>query len=238
MPRLRPWLLIFALLPDLLIGVAAADEPPTVDEVLEVLEAEPPATQVQGWAVAEARADPEAAVRLVKDARARGALPLVRVRGRFDQGEGTRWDHLNLQDHRDEDTEFVLDLWLEWDLGDLASGPDVLRAVRESRELVELRQAIVAHVTITYFDRKRLRAEELLASEDEPALRTLERRLRLQELDATLDGLTGGRWTAALFRSPQPGGAAAAESAREPTGQDPDPGLRVPVHPADRPPDP
>ena len=241
MPRLRPGMLICALLPDLLVPAAASAQEVgdrlSLEDVLGVLEELPPATRVQGWAVAEARADPEAAGRLVKDARARGALPLVRVRGRFDQGEGTRWDHLNLQDQRDEDSGLTLDLWLEWDLGDLASGPDVLRAVRESRELVELRHAVIAHVTITYFDRKRLRAEELLAPPNEPVMRSLERRLRLQELDATLDGLTGGRWTASLPLSPQPGGPAAAESARERTGQHPDPGLRLPVHPADRPSD-
>jgi hypothetical protein len=219
MLRPRPWMLICALLPDLLVGGALAADPPSLEELLEVLEDEPAPTQVQGWAVAEARADPEAAARLVTDARARGALPLVRVRGRFDQGEGTRWDHLNLQDHRDEDSGLVVDLWLEWDLGDLASGPDVLRAVRESRELVELRQAIVAHVTITYFDRKRLRAEELLAPEDEPVLRALERRLRLQELDATLDGLTGGRWTAALSRHLEASDAVSVEPASDKTPQ-------------------
>jgi hypothetical protein len=183
------------------VSVAVAEGPPgslTFDEVLEILEVEPPVSEARRWAIEEARVEPETAARLVRDARGRGALPIIRLRGRFDQGQGTRWDHLNLQDRRDEDTDLTLDLWFEWDLGDLASGPDLLRAVRESRQLVELRQAVVAHVTITYFDRRRLRAEELLAPPDESIMRALDRRLRLQELDATLDGLTGGRWTRAL----------------------------------------
>ncbi len=249
MTTFRRLALACLLLPDLLLaGVALAGEPasveaavavgpePALDRILAVLEAEPSVADAQRWAVGQARADPAAAVRLVSDARLRGALPLVRVRGRFEQGEGTRWDHLDLQDVRDEDRDVTVDLWLEWDLGDLASGPDVLRAVRESRELVELRQAVVNEVTIAYFDRRRLRAEELLAPADEPVVRALDRRLRLQELDATLHGLTGGRWTEALSEAseepPEP------ESEREPSGEDPDPGLRVPVHPADRPPDP
>jgi len=204
MPRSRRWLLTCLFVPDLLFGAAAlADEAPpgvSFEEVLEVLEAEPSVSTVRAWAIAEARVDPESAARLVRDARARGALPMVRVHGRLDRGQGTRWDHLDLQDQRDQDTDLQLDLWMEWDLGDLASGPDVLRAVREVRELLELRQAIVSHLTITYFDRRRLRAEELLAASDESLVRALERRLRLQELDATLDGLTGGRWTAAVRR--------------------------------------
>lgn len=248
-PRLL--LLLPATLPGLFIPAAvAAEPPPPVEEsgpsdvasVMSLFADEPAVDVVQRWATREAMLEPERAASLVRDARARGALPLIRLRGRYKDSSGQNWDELNLLDGRDKDSDYTLDLWLEWDLADLASGPDLLRSVREGRELTELRQAIVHQVTITYFDRRRLLAEGVLAAADEPIVQALRRRLRVEELNATLDGLTGGRWSRSLPPPTEPAGpddaVLAEESQREPTGEDPDSGLRVSVHPADRPADP
>jgi len=227
--------------PPALAGDAASPASPPrtdVDAVLASFDDEPPVELVQLWATGEAMADPARAARLVRDARARGALPLIRLRGRYKDSAGQSWDELNLLDSRDKDSDYTLDVWLEWDLADVASSVDLMRSVREGRELVELRQAILHQVTIAYFDRRRLLCEERLASPQEPLAEGLERRLRVQELNATLDALTGGRWSRSLPPRPEPATTpdvvVAQESQRESTGEDPDPGLRVPVHPADR----
>ncbi|MEE2828581.1 MAG: hypothetical protein VX498_05305 [Myxococcota bacterium] len=218
---------------------------PEIDELLSLFEFEPPVGQVQSWAVERAGAAPERALVLLRDARARGALPLIRLRGRYEDQSGTKWDELNLMDSRDRDSEYTLDLWLEWDLSELASNSDALRAVREGRALAELRQAVVHQVTVAFFDRRRLLAEQHLARSDERIEETVLRRLRVQELTATLDGLTGGRWSEALAETAGVSSSSdptrdpvATEADSDPQGEDPGPGLRVPVHPVDRSSDP
>jgi len=193
---------------------------------LAAFEGEPTVAQVQGWAVDHARLSPFEATRLVRQARLRGALPTVRLHARYRSSSSTEWDELDLVDGRDLDNDLSINLWLEWDLAELAAGVDMARALRESRARLELRHAVVSQVTTDYFDRRLICAEDGLSGNDDAAV-IIGRRLRVQELDATLDGLTGGRWSRALRSD---------SSAR--SGEDPHPGLRVPVHATDRPPDP
>tara|TARA_Y100001968_G_scaffold323756_1_gene361957 strand:- start:996 stop:1856 length:861 start_codon:yes stop_codon:yes gene_type:complete len=190
--------------------------------LLAELEREPAIELVQAWAVEQARLSPALCRRMLRQARLRGALPLVRLRARFGSDSETDWDQLDNIDSRKLDEKVGLDLWLEWDLAELASGIDMARALRESRARLELRHAILARVTTDYFDRRLLRAEELLNGSAEAA-DIVTRRLRVQELDATLDALTGGRWSHALRSGP-----------RDSSQQDSDPRLRFPIHPTYR----
>jgi len=193
---------------------------------LAAFDAEPTVAQVQAWAIEHARLSPFEASRLVRQARLRGALPTVRLHARYRSSSSTEWDELDLVDSRDLDNDISINIWLEWDLAELASGTDMARALRESRARLELRHAVVNQVTTDYFDRRLLCAEDGLAGDEDAAV-IIGRRLRVEELDATLDGLTGGRWSRALRSEPS-----------ERSGQDPNTGLRVPVHTTDRSPDP
>jgi hypothetical protein len=197
---------------------------------------------VHRWAVLAGQLEPGRGDRLLQDARARGALPLVRLRGQYDDRSNRKWSDVVQPPLQDHDADWALDLWLEWDLAELAAGPDLARAAREGRAIGELRAAVLAEATLVYFDRRRVLTEAALDPCPHPAAEA-ERRLRHQELDATLDALTAGRWSAALEAPVRaPIHAAAPEDAPHERvhrpGEDPDPGLRVPVHAADRPPDP
>ncbi|MDP1852882.1 MAG: hypothetical protein Q8L26_01545 [Candidatus Omnitrophota bacterium] len=57
--------------------------------------------------------------------------------------------------------------------------------------MVELRDDILNEVTRLYYERRRLQAEIFLSPPDEPRIK-IEKELRLQELTASIDGLTGG----------------------------------------------
>ena len=60
-----------------------SSEPTPLDRLWERVALEPDVLTVQSWAVMQARAQPERAGQMLRDARARGALPMLRLRGRF-----------------------------------------------------------------------------------------------------------------------------------------------------------
>ncbi len=83
---------------------------------------------------------------------------------------------------------------LRWDLGDLLYCRDRLRISTEARRLVELRQDVVEQVTLYYFDRRTARIDMILNPPADPYSR-VEMLLQIQQLDASLDAMTGGYFT-------------------------------------------
>lgn len=89
------------------------------------------------------------------------------------------------------------DLNLSWDLSDLVWNESQTSIDVRSKLMVQLRDDVVDEVTRIYFERRRLQIELLT---DPPAdLKTkLKKTLRLQELTADLDGLTGEGFSRAI----------------------------------------
>lgn len=80
---------------------------------------------------------------------------------------------------------------VSWDLGDLIWNGDQTSIDTRSRLMVELRDDILTQVTHLYYERRRLQVEMALAPmRDLPV--QLEKEIRLQELTAGIDALTGG----------------------------------------------
>lgn len=90
----------------------------------------------------------------------------------------------------DRNTRSV-DLGLSWDLGDFIWSPDQTSIDVRSRLTTQLRQDLLEEATRLYFERRRLLAEFEGQPSEDPALRK-ERDLRVAELTAYLDALTGG----------------------------------------------
>jgi len=83
------------------------------------------------------------------------------------------------------------DITLTWDLTDLIwNGNQTLIDVR-SRLMVKLRNEILDKVTRYYFERKKLQVELLQLPQDDKRS-TFEKELRVAELTANIDLLTGG----------------------------------------------
>ena len=177
--------------------LADAAEPPR-------FEAEPSVRLVQAWSVGTAALGLDRTRRLLLDGQRAGALPWVRLRGRFQDADKKEYDEVALLDGRRRESTWTAELWLEWELADAVAGPARFRSEKEARSQVELRQAIAHEATVAYFDRQRLVTEEALDVVEEPDLASLvraeERRLRIAELDGLLDALTGRRWGRALER--------------------------------------
>ncbi|GEM_PF-3433274 len=183
-----------------------------------VLRSVPDVSLVQAWTIEHAGLDGVDTRALLDAARARAALPRIRLSAGYDDDDRVDRDAFDrVEDHR-EVSAYSLDLQLEWDLAELASGVDTYRAVREGRAQLELKHALVTQATTIYFDRLRLAVDESTRCAAGVA-EARERRLRLRELDATLDGLTGGRWRAAFEDAPAPDPGTTSS----PRGATPDP---------------
>lgn len=89
----------------------------------------------------------------------------------------------------------------KWELDRLIFNPDELRVSAEVSDLVKLRENVVDQVTKLYFERRRLQVELDTAAPSELGTR-LKKELRLQELTAALDGMTGGWFVRALEGKP------------------------------------
>lgn len=81
---------------------------------------------------------------------------------------------------------------LSWDLGDLIFSTEQTSIDARSRLMVQLRDDILDEVTRLYFERRRLQLE-LMGRDLSLSLKAKsEKELRLEELTALIDGLTGG----------------------------------------------
>ena len=89
------------------------------------------------------------------------------------------------------------DISMSWDLGDLIWSSDQTSIDTRSKLMVELRDDIMNEVTRTYFERRRLQID-LFASPPKDLKLSLEKELRLQELTADIDALTGNYFSAHL----------------------------------------
>lgn len=172
----------------------------TLSEAERRLDREPSARDVQRWTERALRIDPGQARRLLRDSEAAGALPWIRLRGRFEDDDRIDRDEASIIKETQQDTRWTAELWIEWDLADAVAGPARFKAVKESREQLELRQAVLQQVTQAYHDRQRLLLEDALdvLGDDAALARSVGRRVRIRELDATLDAMTDGRWGEAL----------------------------------------
>jgi hypothetical protein len=100
----------------------------------------------------------------------------------------------------DDETKYDNNNWgvsLTWELGDLIFSDDQTNIDVRSRLMVELRDDILDEVTRLYFERLRVKMEiDNLSIEDRK--KRFEKELRLQELSASLDALTGGYFSQRL----------------------------------------
>ena len=78
-----------------------------------------------------------------------------------------------------------------WDLGDLIWDDQQRQIDNQQRYMIELRDDLLDKVTRYYFERKRLR-QEILNNSTEDQIELNEKKLRLEELTAYIDALTGG----------------------------------------------
>lgn len=94
------------------------------------------------------------------------------------------------------------DVSVTWDLGEIIWNNDQTSIDVRSRLTTQLREEIIDEVTKLYFERMHAKMElDTLSIEDRK--KRFEKELRLQELTAYLDGLTGGYFSGAIRAKPE-----------------------------------
>lgn len=155
--------------------------------------------QVQRAAILYAEVSPEKIVRWRALARIKALLPRLTVdldRDRNRTVASATSGGKTTFSIGPEDESLSVGLSLTWDFGELIWNPDQTSIDSRSRLTVKLRKEILEEVTKLYFERKRLLTEfEANPTEDEVLQR--ERQLRVGELTAQLDALTGGYFSKA-----------------------------------------
>jgi len=163
---------------------------------------EPKINEVQQAAIKYGEVSAEKIKRWRKQAAKKALLPQVSVGidrnttdlWHWEGGSTTKSDDDTLRRGRDS---VDWDVTLSWDLGELIWNNDQTSIDVRSRLMVELRDDILDEVTKLYFERLRIKMEiDNLAIED--GRKRSEKELKLQELAASLDALTGGYFSAHL----------------------------------------
>ncbi len=158
---------------------------------------EPSYHEIQDVAIRYAEVHPEKISRWRKAAKTKALLPKLSFSVEEDRSSGIHWDAGTNPDvwvtgPKEKDTGW--DITCSWDLGELIwNGDQTLIDVR-SKLMVQLRDDVLDEVTHLYFERRRLQVE-LLQDPPEDEKVYVDKALRLEELTAGIDAMTGGYLT-------------------------------------------
>jgi photosystem II stability/assembly factor-like uncharacterized protein len=175
-----------------------AGEPPSPQELLANFSHEPTITQVREVAIRYAEVHPDKIAAWRQQARWRALLPKFSLSGDTNLTDFRHWDSGSnpdalLKGERDIDWSANV----TWEPADVIWSDDQTSIDVRSKLMVELRDDIVDEVTRTYFERRRLQVA-LLTDPPKNQKTLLEKELRVQELTALIDGLTGGYFSAQM----------------------------------------
>jgi len=163
---------------------------------------EPKINEVQQAAIKYAEVEPGKIIKWRKQAAKKALLPQVSIGidrnstdlWHWEGGSTTKTDDDILKRGRDS---IDWDVALSWDLGELIWNNDQTSIDVRSRLMVQLRDDVLDEVTKLYFERIRVKMElDNLSIEDRK--KRFEKELKLQELGAQLDGLTGGYFSSQI----------------------------------------
>ena len=153
---------------------------------------------LQQAAIAYAEVDNEKIKQWRCACRKKAWLPQVNVGVNRDIGDLWHWESGSTTKENDDQLRkgrdaLAWDLGLSWDLSELVWNNDQTSIDSRAKLMVELRNDILDQVTKLYFERERL--EEELSDPAGDRAKRRQKQLRVRELEAGLDALTGGAFT-------------------------------------------
>ena len=187
------------------IAVGGKKRYSSVEEVLGEFDNEPDIRSVQSMAMAYSKTNPEVMEKWLAASKRAYALPKVNLQYEKELDEANRYDYIadadggliSEQDYAQVENDDKVVVKLEWRLDKLVMSSEQIRVINEANKANKLRENVLDEVTRLYFDRRRLQVESLL-SPSSSLKDQIEMELRLQEMTANLDALTGGRFSASM----------------------------------------
>jgi len=168
------------------------------DDILKEFSHEPSIRDVQRAGIEYAEVNPNKIKEWRKAAKQKALLPDVSIGVDRYVTDYYHWDAGQNPDVLIKGDDVVSwDVTASWDLGDLIWNPYQKDIDVRSRLMVQLRDDVLDEITRTYFERRRLQIETHL-SPPSGVEEEVEKELRIQELTADMDGLTGGYFSAQL----------------------------------------
>ncbi|UCD55543.1 MAG: hypothetical protein JSV93_01730 [Candidatus Omnitrophota bacterium] len=175
-------------------------EPISADEILSNFENEPTINETIAMAIEYAEVYPEKIEKWRRKASYKALFPKVSFGldyGKSDTYEIYTSSSSSYWTYGPEDETEGWDLNFSWDLSDLIWNESQTSIDVRSKLMVQLRGYIVNEITRTYFERRTFQIELLMDPPGNLPL-LLRKQLRIQELTACLDGLTGSRFSRAI----------------------------------------
>lgn len=182
--------------------------PTTVEEVMAAFDHEPSVQEVQDWASWYARTHPDLIQRWVTASKTAALLPELQLRYYLDDDWGQDFSYYYEDndfasspdaylDGADQGQDWRFEVKGKWRLDELVISSNQIRVINEAQDAVKMRDKLLADVTRIYFERRRAQVDALLQPKSGLQAQVKEQ-LRLMELAANLDALTGGRFSEAL----------------------------------------
>ena len=183
----------------------------TVDQVLSQFDGEPTVQQVQRWAESYSKTNPELLDRWLGQSQSFAVLPRLRVAAGLRDGFDQDFKYYTVDGVIDDPNEAVFDVLDDagrdldrsltvtatWDLPELIMSSERIRVINEAQDIAKLRDKLLDETTRLYFERRRVQVDLLLDPSRDLATQTRDY-LRLMELTANLDALTGGQFSRSL----------------------------------------
>lgn len=180
----------------------------TAEEILNRFKSEPTIEQVQKEAVKNAQIHPEDIAKWRQRIHTKVFFPQTKFKVDYYNRENSTKRTAQNIDFRDDPDRYVIgpdedtitnydyqyvkyQLQFSWDLDEFIFNRDELRIRSEAEDLVDFRTKVAEDVTKLYFERRRLQINDMLNPQLDPRIK-IEKRLRLQELTALIDMMTGG----------------------------------------------
>jgi len=166
----------------------------TIDRALARLDGEPSLAELQRAALRLADADPERAKNWMRAPNLAPILPRFKVTVDHDIERDENLDRYQDEPDRwgaDTDRDLELQFSAQWELSELVFNPDEVRVYGALANRSLRRESLLTTLVGTYFERRKLQLAGMIDPAPELA-EAFERRLRIDELTALIDALTGG----------------------------------------------